>query len=84
MGAGPAVCRFAQAWDTGRVADTTRDVALRVSGQELDTLRQGLELLREQLEYTVRNESPGAPAAVDAAQELNLVSNLEALLDRSS
>jgi hypothetical protein len=79
--------RFAlipQPWHTDAVAETTRDVALQVSGHELDTLRQGLELLREQLEYTVRNESPGAPAALDATRQLNQVSNLEALLDRAS
>lgn len=78
------LCVRATAWDTGAVADTTRDLVLRVSATELDALRQGLDLLCEQLEYTVRNESPGQPAAVEAAQQLELLSNLEALLDRAS
>ncbi len=60
---------------------TKRDVALHVSGAELDALREGLELLREQLESTVRNEPPDERASVDAATQLDVVSRLETVLD---
>ncbi|MDQ6850137.1 MAG: hypothetical protein M3070_09235 [Actinomycetota bacterium] len=58
-----------------------RDVAVQVSGAELDVLREGLELLREQVEYTVRNEPPSERVSVDASKQLELISRLETLLD---
>lgn len=63
------------------MAATARDVALQVSRPELDVLREGLELLREQLEHTVRAEPSRDRASVDAADRLECVSRLESLLD---
>ncbi len=65
------------------MVDTKREVAVRVSAAELDALREGLELLREQLESTVRNEPPDKRAAMDAARQLHVVAHLEATLDEA-
>ncbi len=67
--------------ETGPVSVPKRDVAVQVSGAELDVLREGLELLREQVEYTVRNEPPSERVSVDASKQLELISRLETLLD---